>query len=74
MMVSSQFEFGSEECESSWPYIDINVVTMISADFATAAVLISFGVVLGKISAKTYQTVSITLSPDFSYKVFLRVS
>ena len=52
-LLSSQFEFGSEECESSWPFIDVNVGTMISADFATAAVLISFGVVLGKISAKT---------------------
>ena len=28
-------------------YNDINVGTMISADFATASVLISFGVVLG---------------------------
>ena len=42
-----QFEFGSDQCQSSWPFIDINVGTMISADFATAAVLISFGVVLG---------------------------
>merc|ERR1712106_257541 len=42
-----EFEFGSSNCTSSWPYIDVNVVTMISADFATAAVLISFGVVLG---------------------------
>ena len=49
-----QFDFGSEECESSWPYIDINVGTMISADFATATVLISFGVVLGKISVKYF--------------------
>merc|ERR1712128_65754 len=42
-----EFDFGSSNCTSSWPYIDVNVVTMISADFATAAVLISFGVVLG---------------------------
>merc|ERR1719370_2553572 len=40
-------EFGSVNCSSNWPYIDINVETLISADFATAAVLISFGVVLG---------------------------
>ena len=40
-------EYGSEDCSSSWPYIDVNVNTLISADFATAAVLISFGVVLG---------------------------
>eukprot|EP00092_Neocalanus_flemingeri_P040887 GFUD01044510.1.p1 GENE.GFUD01044510.1~~GFUD01044510.1.p1 ORF type:complete len:551 (-),score=154.70 GFUD01044510.1:165-1817(-) len=40
-------DFVSPSCPSSWPYIDVNVVTMISADFATAAVLISFGVVLG---------------------------
>merc|ERR1711892_1292292 len=42
-----QFEFGSGDCPSLWPYIDVNLGTMISADFATAAVLISFGVVLG---------------------------
>ena len=42
-----QFSLGSPDCPSSWPYIDVNVGTMISADFATAAVLISFGVVLG---------------------------
>ena len=39
--------FGKENCESSWPYIDVSVGSMISADFATATVLISFGVVLG---------------------------
>jgi len=43
----AKFEFSSPKCMSDWPYIDVNVVTMISADFATAAVLISFGVVLG---------------------------
>jgi ammonium transporter Rh len=42
-----KFEFSSASCPSSWPYIDVNVETLISADFATAAVLISFGVVLG---------------------------
>ena len=31
-----------------WPYIDVDLATLLSADFATAAVLISFGVVLGK--------------------------
>jgi len=36
-----------EKCESSWGYIDINIGTLLSADFATAAVLISFGVILG---------------------------
>ena len=30
-----------------WPYIDVDLGTLLSADFATAAVLISFGVVLG---------------------------
>ena len=54
-----QFEFGSDECESSWPYIDINVGTMISADFATASVLISFGVVLGKTSGENYQRLNL---------------
>jgi len=34
------------ECDSR-PYIDINIISLLSADFATAAVLISFGVVLG---------------------------
>jgi len=42
-----KYEFGSSDCPSSWPYIDVNVGSLISADFATAAVLISFGVVLG---------------------------
>ena len=42
-----KIDFGSSDCPSSWPYIDVNVGTLISADFATAAVLISFGVVLG---------------------------
>jgi len=41
------YMFGKENCESSWPYIDVSVGSMISADFATATVLISFGVVLG---------------------------
>merc|ERR1719232_1297272 len=40
-------KFSSDECGSSWPFIDVDVGTLISADFATAAVLISFGVVLG---------------------------
>jgi ammonium transporter Rh len=35
------------DCPDSKPWIDINIVTLLSADFATAAVLISFGVVLG---------------------------
>jgi len=35
------------ECPDSRPYIDISLGTLLSADFATAAVLISFGVVLG---------------------------
>ena len=34
-------------CETSWPYIDLSLGSMLSADFATAAVLISFGVLLG---------------------------
>ena len=45
--IPTTINFGSDECDSSWPYIDVNVGTLISADFATAAVLISFGVVLG---------------------------
>jgi len=35
------------ECPGSGRYIDINIITLLSADFATAAVLISFGVILG---------------------------
>lgn len=42
-----QFTYGSEDCTSLWPVIDVNLVTLLSADFSTAAVLISFGVVLG---------------------------
>jgi len=34
-------------CNDQWPWIDITLGTMLSADFATAAVLISFGVLLG---------------------------
>jgi len=41
----SKGELGSNGC--GWPKIDVNLETMIGADFATAAVLISFGVVLG---------------------------
>merc|ERR1712032_722034 len=33
--------------EGGWPFIGIDLGTMLSADFAAAAVLISFGVVLG---------------------------
>jgi len=40
-------EYNSEHCPNAWPYIDIDMGTLLSADFATAAVLISFGVVLG---------------------------
>jgi len=35
------------DCESSWGYLDIGLGTLLSADFATAAVLISFGAVIG---------------------------
>merc|ERR1719205_206027 len=45
--VDPKYHYGDPECPSSKPFIDINIVSMISADFATAAVLISFGVVLG---------------------------
>ena len=34
-------------CNPDWPYIHISLITMLNADFATAAVLISFGVLLG---------------------------
>jgi len=36
-----------EDCKTSWPFIDLNLISLLSADFATAAVLISFGVLLG---------------------------
>jgi len=42
-----KIDFSSPDCENIWPYIDVNIESLISADFATAAVLISFGVVLG---------------------------
>jgi len=45
--VDPKVAYASPECPSSWPYIDIDVTTMIAADFATAVVLISFGVVVG---------------------------
>ena len=47
VFVFAQVDFVSPNCTSSWPYIDVNVGTMVSADFATAAFLISFCVVLG---------------------------
>jgi len=34
-------------CNPSWPWININLHSMIAADFATFAVLVSFGVLLG---------------------------
>lgn len=37
-------------CNPNWPWINIDLVSMLSADFATAAVLISFGVLLGTTS------------------------
>jgi len=37
----------SKHCNPDWPWINITLTTMLSADFATAAVLISFGVLLG---------------------------
>merc|ERR1719158_432078 len=37
----------NSNCSPNWPWIDITLTTMLSADFATAAVLISFGVLLG---------------------------
>jgi len=40
----------NSNCSPDWPWIDINIVTLLNADFATAAVLITFGVVLGTTS------------------------
>merc|ERR1711899_219464 len=40
----------NSNCSPNWPWIDINIVTLLNADFATAAVLITFGVVLGTTS------------------------
>jgi len=45
--VNPLFSYSSSKCPSSWPYIDIDVNSMMSADFAIATFLISFGVVLG---------------------------
>ena len=37
-------------CDTSRPWIDINLITLIGADFACACVLISFGVIIGTAS------------------------
>eukprot|EP00092_Neocalanus_flemingeri_P108432 GFUD01139254.1.p1 GENE.GFUD01139254.1~~GFUD01139254.1.p1 ORF type:complete len:531 (+),score=139.87 GFUD01139254.1:95-1687(+) len=37
-------------CYPNWPWININLSTLLNADFATATVLITFGVVLGTTS------------------------
>ena len=37
-------------CSPNWPWININLTTLLNADFATATVLITFGVVLGTTS------------------------
>jgi len=37
----------NSNCSPNWPWINVTLVTMLNADFATAAVLISFGVLLG---------------------------
>merc|ERR1719500_1370959 len=39
--------FHLHHTDGGWPFIGIDMGTMLSADFAAAAVLISFGVVLG---------------------------
>jgi len=40
----------NSNCSPNWPWININLTTLLNADFATASVLISFGVVLGTTS------------------------
>ena len=37
-------------CDPNKPWIDINLITLIGADFACAVVLISFGVLIGTVS------------------------
>ena len=37
-------------CDTSRPWIDINLMSLIGADFACACVLISFGVIIGTAS------------------------
>jgi len=46
----SQKDFFNKNCNPDWPWINIDLITLISADFATAAVLITFGVVIGTTS------------------------
>ena len=39
-----------EDCDPDRPWMDLNLVSMLSKEFATATVLISFGVLLGTTS------------------------
>ena len=41
-------QYSWAHCPTNRPYIDLSLTSMLNADFATAAVLISFGVLLGK--------------------------
>jgi len=52
-------EVYKKNCNPDRPFIDINVVTLIGADFACACVLISFGVVIGV--ASPLQLIAMTM-------------
>lgn len=39
-----------KDCDSSWPYINLNLMSLLGADFCAAAILITFCVLLGKIT------------------------
>ena len=63
-------------CDPNRPFIDINVESLIGADFCTATILISFGVVIGKLNPfqllfmGIIETILFTINMHIGYVMF----